>query len=242
MSRIVVFTGSRGYRHESTGPGGRAVAELATDAGAGVVLTDDPTVFEDSELDSVDAVVWMQTSGTGNLDGAQRAAYERFTAAGGGFAGVHATADGERDWRLFSRLVGARFAAHPPGMSAAAVLRHASHPSVDHLPERWSWTDEWYAFDLPPDDRDHRVLLALDTTTLDMSGLAMPDPHPLAWSGAVGPARTWYTALGHDAAAFDAPDFRRHLWSGIESVLDATPAPTREPAPTSASHGDRTTT
>jgi uncharacterized protein len=217
----MVFTGSCGYRHESTEHAGRSVVGLAAEAGVDAYATGDPAVFTDRELDNIDAVVWVHTSGTGNLDGRQRAAYERFTAAGGGFAGVHAAAGGERDWPLFSRLVGARFVAHPPGTSPATVRRHGPHPSVDHLPDRWPWVDEWYSFDASPTDR--RLLLTLDVRSVDMGDLAMPVPHPLSWSGTVGAARAWYTALGHETTAYDAPGFRSHLWGGIASVLRTRP-------------------
>lgn len=217
MTRIIVFTGSRGYRHGSTEAGAEAVRQVAGDAGLDAQVTGDPAVFSDAELAAASAVVWMQTSGTGNLDPDQRAAYERFTRAGGGFVGVHAASDGERDWPLYSRLVGARFAAHPAGMHPAIILRQEDHPSVDAVPERWAWTEEWYSFDTPP--VGHRVLLALDPASYDMGDLAMADPHPLAWTGELGPARSWYTALGHDSAAFEDPVFRRHLEYGITSVL-----------------------
>ncbi|MEY2849227.1 MAG: hypothetical protein RI885_1894 [Actinomycetota bacterium] len=231
-TRVIVFTGARGYRHESTEAGALAVVQLAAIAGVEAEQTDDPAVFDDRTLAGVAAVVWMQTSGSGNLDGPQRGAYERFTAREGGFAGVHAAADGERDWPLFSRLVGARFAGHPPGTRAATVLRHGSHPSIDTLPDRWHWTDEWYGFDRPP--AGHRVLLALDLASIEMGELGMPDPHPLAWAGTVGAARVWYTALGHDAQAFEDPAFRSHLWGGIASVV----GPTAEHVPAADAPAD----
>lgn len=219
MSRILVFGRTVGFRHDSIPAGTSAIQQLADEHGVEVYATDDPADFTQRVLDGVDAVVWMQVSGTGVLNSGQRAVYEDFTQHGGGFAGVHAASDAERDWPLFDQLVGARFASHPPGVhSATVVIEQSEDPSTAHLPTAWDWAEEWYAFDRNPRPRT-QVLARVDETSYDPGDSSMGQDHPVAWRTRVGAAQAWYTALGHTAQAFDDADFRSHLWGGVSSVL-----------------------
>lgn len=214
-----MFGHTVGYRHDSIPAGISAIQQLAEQHGVDVYATDDPADFTDQVLDAVDAVVWMQVSGTGVLNSGQRAAYEEFTAQGGGFVGVHAAADAERDWPLFDQLVGARFSSHPPGVQqATVVVEHPDDSSTEHLPSMWAWTDEWYAFDRNPRDQS-RVLARVDEATYQPDDSSMGQDHPVVWRRSLGAANAWYTALGHTSQAFDDTNFRRHLWGGVSSVL-----------------------
>jgi type 1 glutamine amidotransferase len=218
MTGILIFHGAVGYRHESTAAGVHAVRELGADNGVTTFDTADSRVFESSDLDGFEAVVWMQNSGTGILDVAQRLAYERYTAAGGGFAGVHAASDGERDWPLYDQLIGGRFRAHPAELQPARLRVEQPDPSTVAIRNDWDWTDEWYSFDDNPRPRVV-VLATVSESDYDPGETAMGDDHPVVWRTQVGPARAWYTALGHQVEAFDDPIFRAHLWGGITSVL-----------------------
>ncbi|GII77123.1 hypothetical protein Sru01_21050 [Sphaerisporangium rufum] len=216
--RLLLFTRTTGYRHDSIPAAVAAVRELCRAAGLATEHTEDPGHFRDDRLAGYAAVVWLQASGT-VLDAEGRAAYERFTRRGGGFAGVHAAATAEPDWDFYEGLVGARFLAHPPGVHPAVLrVADAGTPATGHLPAEWHHTDEWYTFRTDPRPRV-RVQLTLDESTYDPGELSMGGDHPIAWSGRHAGARTWYTALGHAAGTYDDPAFRAHLIGGIRSVL-----------------------
>ena len=218
-SSVLVFSRTTGYRHEAVEAGVDCIVGLGREHGFRVDATEDPTRFDDAQLAGYDVVVWMQVSGI-VLDDAQRAAYERFTARGGGFAGVHAASDAERDWPLYDRLVGARFESHPPGVSERVLRRTGvDDPSTAGLPDEWRWTDEWYHF-----DRDPRIgSEILLTVSADRSGQGqagqeedeMDDDYPVTWRRTVGDAHAWYTSLGHLPAAFSQQPFREHLLGGL---------------------------
>ena len=218
MARILVFTRTTGYRHESIEPGVEAVVELAADHGHEVEHTEDASVF-DGDLDRFAAVVWLSTDGD-VLDDAQREAFAAWLRAGGGFAGVHGAAASEKGWPEFENIVGARFSGHPAdqGMTATIRVEDATHPSTAHLPREWSRAEEWYSFERSPRERV-RVLLSVDESQYDVGEFAMGDDHPLAWAGGYGEGRTWYTALGHASETWGDPAFREHVWGGIASVL-----------------------
>ena len=57
------------------------------------------------------------------------------------------------------------------------------------------------------------MLATVDESTYE--GGTMGAAHPLVWCHERGAGRMFYTALGHRAAAYADPDFRRHLEGGL---------------------------
>jgi type 1 glutamine amidotransferase len=141
-----------------------------------------------------------------------------------GLLGVHSATDACHTWADYGPLIGARFAGHPWTQSFDVDVVDADHPATGHLPTPWPWHDEVYLFsDLRP---DARVLLALAPGQLDMSAPGARRPEcgfPLAWCHTEGPARSFYTALGHFPTAWETPAYLRHLAGGLEWLR--TPSP-----------------
>lgn len=217
--RVLVFTRTAGYRHESIEAGVAALGELAADEGFEITATEDAAVFCPPVLDEVAAVVFLNTSGDVFTD-AQRAAFRAYVEGGGGFVGVHCAAATETGWRFFAELVGARFVGHPPVQQATLRVEDRDHPATAHLDEIWIRTDEWYDFAESPRGRVH-VLLRIDESSY--SGGKMGADHPLAWCHEVGAARAFYTALGHTVESYAEPAFREHLLGGIRWVTARAP-------------------
>lgn len=212
--RVLVFTRTLGYRHDSIPDGVRALRTLAEADGLVVRHTEDPSVFVDDVLGEHDVVVWLSTSGD-VLDHEQRAAFARWLAAGGAFAGIHSASACEDSWAEYEDIVGARFTGHPDVQTASVRVEDPGHPSTAALPALWRHRDEWYDFSRNPRDRV-RVLLSVDESTYD--GGSMGTDHPLAWSSTYGSGRTWYTALGHEPEAYVDPVFLAHLGGGLRSL------------------------
>ncbi|THV27286.1 ThuA domain-containing protein [Glycomyces paridis] len=214
---ILVFTRTTGFRHDSIPAGVEAVTRIAAELGHETEHTEDPEVFNPLDLARFAAVVWLSTSGD-VLGELERAALADFVTGGGGWCGVHGASTAEASWPFYRELVGARFIGHPPGCTPGEIdVVEGDHPATAHLPKRWVWTDEWYSFDEAP--RDVEVLLEADESTYEAGDLAMGAPHPLAWHRRLEMGRCFYTALGHDAAAYADEDFLAHLKGGLESVL-----------------------
>jgi hypothetical protein len=109
--RIMVYSRTAGYRHDSIPAGTEALRELGAEHGWTVRATEDPAERA-AGLDGCRAVVFLSTSGEVLAEDG-RAALRAYMAGGGAFVGVHAAACTEYDWPWYGELVGARFDGHP---------------------------------------------------------------------------------------------------------------------------------
>ncbi len=212
--KVLVFSKTAEYRHESIPAGQAAILALGQQHGFEVDTTEDAEVFNEASLQNYNVIVFLSTTGD-VLNDAQQLEMNRWVQAGGGFVGVHAAADTEYDWPWYGELVGAYFNGHPdnPNVRDAVIkVVDGTHPSVSHLPGSWPRTDEWYNYkDIK---LDIKVLLNLDEQSYE--GGTNGDNHPITWYRDFDGGRTWYTGLGHTDEAFKDPDFLKMLWGGIE--------------------------
>ena len=217
--RVLVFSRTAGFRHDSIPDAIAAVRALGDQNGFLVDATEDPSVFTDSVLAGYGAVIFLLTTGH-VLDDSQQAAFERYIGAGNGFVGVHSAADTEYAWPWYGGLIGAYFASHTDIQPAAIHREDANHPSTVSLPDVWVRTDEWYNFQTNPRDTpDIHVLASLDE--LSYSGGTMGD-HPIAWYQEYAGGRAWYTAGGHTRESYSEPLFLQYLLGGLEYATGAT--------------------
>jgi type 1 glutamine amidotransferase len=210
--RIVVFTRTTGYRHDSIPDGVAALRELGAAHDLAVTATEDPAELAASLAGGCRAAVFLSTSGDVLTDAA-REALRAHLAAGGGFVGVHAAACTEYGWPWYGEsVVGAVFDGHPDLQPGVLAVEDRDHPATAHLTERWAFTDEWYNFTTNPRGRV-RVLATADESTY--AGGRMGEDHPLIWCHERAGGRSFYTALGHTAECYTDPVFRRHLLGGL---------------------------
>jgi cytochrome c len=219
--RILVFTKTSGFRHESIPAAIAAIRQVGAANRLTVDSTEDSAAFTDANLARYDAVVFLMTTGD-VLDESQRRAFEGYIRAGGGFAGVHSAADTENGWAWYGRLVGAYFKNHPPVQRATVRVVDRGHPSTAGLPRSWTRTDEWYNFARNPRSSVH-VLATLDESSYSPGPGAMGTDHPIAWWHTYQGGRAWYTAGGHTSESYSDSRFRRHLLGGIRYAAGLTP-------------------
>ncbi|EPH41775.1 ThuA domain-containing protein [Streptomyces aurantiacus] len=224
--RVLVFSKTAGFRHDSIPDGIAAIKNLGAAHGFTVDATENAGAFTVKNLARYDAVVWLSTTGD-VLNGKQQSAFESYIRAGGGYVGVHAAADTEYDWPFYGRLAGAYFQSHPAIQDAKVDVEDHAHPATAHLGPVWERTDEWYNYRSNPRERA-RVLASLDESSY--SGGSMGGDHPIAWcQGSVEgtPGRSFYTGGGHTKESFAEPAFRRHLLGGIRYAIGAAQADCR---------------
>ncbi len=222
--RVLVFSHTTGWRHDSIESARDAIKALAARDGYETVASEDPFIFSEEGLAGFDAVLFL-SSATGMpkegaeepmwLLGDKRDALQTFVREGGAVIGVHAAADSHYGWPWYGRMIGGYFRRHPEG-TPEGVLRVAEpyHAATFALPAEFRRADEWYFFsDLNPQ--------ATPLVTLDPASIGEPEsaPVPVAWFHEFEGARVFYTAMGHTKESYAEPLFLQHLSGGIRWAL-----------------------
>lgn len=215
--RILVFSKTTGFRHESIPAGIEAIRKLAAKHNILVDTTENSANFNEDNLKRYSAVVFLSTTGD-VLNQEQQNDFERFIQAGGGFLGIHSASDTEYNWPWYGKLVGGYFDSHPnnPNVRTAEfVTVDHNHPSTDSIPDRFKQTDEFYNFRNL--NTETKVLVKIDESTYE--GGTNGDNHPMSWYHEFDGGRAFYTALGHTDESFSEPIFNRHLAGALKWVL-----------------------
>lgn len=215
-SRILLFTRTAAFRHDSIPDAIAAIRRLGRARGLVVEASEDRSSFTETSLARYSAVVFLLTSGD-VLEEDQQRAFERYIRGGGGYAGVHSASDTEYGWPWYGRLIGAYVRNHPAIQEADVVIQDQAHPATRGLPAPWTRTDEWYNFRTNPRASVH-VLATLDESTY--TGGAMGEDHPWSWCQEFEGGRSWYTAGGHPRDAYADAAFLEHLLGGIMWAAD----------------------
>ncbi|MCC6285641.1 MAG: ThuA domain-containing protein [Phycisphaerales bacterium] len=217
--RVLVFTRTMNFRHDSIQAGVEALSVMGTNQGFSVDWTEDPGRFTPEHLAEFGVVVFLNTTGD-VLGPEQEAAFEAYIRGGGGYVGVHAASDTEYEWPFYKELVGAYFKSHP-AVQQAEVEFSERHGAELGWSGAWTHVDEWYDFTSVPGE-EFEVLASLDPSSYE--GSTMSGPHPIAWRREIDKGRAAYTAMGHVPRAFSEPLFTKHLGSLI-TWAKGTPIP-----------------
>ena len=208
--KVLVFTKTTGYRHESIETGVETITELGKQNGFDVAHSEDANVFTEENLSQYQLVIFLNTTGD-ILNEGQQKTFEAYIKTGGNFMGIHSAADTEYDWPWYGRLVGAYFLDHPKKANAEVIKIDHSHLSCKYLPERWSRYDEWYNY--KSINTDIHILLELDETTY--RGGKNGIHHPITWYHEYDGGKAFYTGMGHTKESYTEPDFKKLLLGGI---------------------------
>jgi cytochrome c len=219
--KVLVFSKTAGFYHESIPDGIAAIQKLGAENGFTVDTTKNAENINEENLAQYAAVIFLSTTGD-VLNNYQEADFERYIQSGGGYLGIHAAADTEYEWSWYNQLVGGYFSDHPgindphPNVQAGKITKTGEkHPSVDFLPENWERTDEWYSYKQV--NPNTKKLLLLDEASYQ-GGLDMGE-HPIAWYHDFDGGRAYYTGGGHTKESFQEAEFLQHLLAGIQYAI-----------------------
>jgi cytochrome c len=223
--RILLFSKTEGYRHESIPTATAALRKLCMANGIAVDTTEDAEDFNAKNLRRYNAVVFLSTTGD-VLNPAQETDFERYIQAGGGYVGIHAASDTEYGWTWYGGLSGAYFSSHPEQQTATLKVEDHDHPATRHLGDTWQRFDEWYNFkSLNP---NVKVLLSLDESSYKGGTMCASvgneksktgSCHPASWYHEYDGGRAFYTALGHTKESYAEPEFLKHVLGGIRYAI-----------------------
>jgi cytochrome c len=218
--KVLIFSKTTGWRHKSIEPGIEHFSLALSQKGIQVVASEDAKMFNDSDLSTFSAIIFLNTTGD-ILNAQQQVAMERYIQAGGGFVGIHSATDteSEGEWYWYRRLVGGVFSGHPNIPSnvqkARVQVLTTDHPSTAHLADNFLMTDDWYDFKSLSDRRID--LLKVDEKSYQGGG--HKGYHPIAWYHDFDGGRSFYTGIGHNAENFSNPIYMQHVLGGIEYAI-----------------------
>ena len=227
QDKILVFTKTEGFRHESIPAGVQMIKDLGVDNELWETeTTEDSTDFNTQNLSQYKAVVWCNTSGEDLLNVEQQKAFEDYIEGGGGFVGIHAATDTYRSgsWPFYNELVGGIVQTEPNHTDSdyeATMTVVNEHPAVDFLDGPYTKVEEYYYWKinggyLYP---ENIALLQVEST----GDNDYDEARPISWYKEYKGGRSFYTALGHNASDYtDDPKFIRHVEEGIKYAMGIT--------------------
>lgn len=213
--KVLVFSKTKGYRHQSIAVGKLAIQKLGAMNRFTADTTENANAFTLKNLKKYAAVVFLNTTGD-VLDDKQQRAFEQYIKQGGGFVGVHSATDTEYDWPWYGQLVGAYFLNHPAIQEAHFTIKDKNHPSTAFFTDSvWIHQDELYNF--KNINKDIKVLITIDENSY--KGGKNGSFHPFSWYHDFDGGRAFYTAMGHTKECWSDSLFLKHLLGGINYAL-----------------------
>ncbi|KAJ1307338.1 hypothetical protein OPQ81_001444 [Rhizoctonia solani] len=227
--RILIYSATAGYRHESIPAAIAALQQLGQQHGIAFDATEDRTQFNDNNLANYDAVLFLSNSDE-VLDDDGKQAFQVYLNKGGNYIGIHAASACLYNTTFYQNEVGALFDYHPELQPVTFLVLDKDHPSTTMLPDRWSYTEEVYNFRSDPRSVGAKVLLSVDVSSYTDTHVQTHfhgSPHPIAWYQERGAGaedgsaagRSFYTSLGHLTSTWADQTFLSHILGGIQWAL-----------------------
>jgi uncharacterized protein len=222
-AKVLIYSGSTGFRHDSIPAGVEAVKAIATKLGYTFDATEDPEVFTADKLASYKAIVFVSNTTDPKKPesewfvGPKRDALVGFLKDGKGVVGLHAAADSHYHWRWYGQMMGGYFERHPKGTpKATQTVVDTRHAATRKLPKTVTRNDEWYYYkDFNP---LMHVLITVDPATIG-DGEADANPNPLVWYHEFGGGRVFYNGLGHTSESYSEPYLIDLISGGLEYAV-----------------------
>lgn len=253
--QVLVFTLTRGFRHDSIPFGVAAMKALGEKTGAFTVThSEDAAVFEKASLEKFDAVILLNTTGelfrpadweklpsdkigpAIEVEKRLKQNLTDFVEGGKGLVGIHSATDTFYQFAWYGDAIGGYFDGHPWNAGDDVVIRvdDPTHPVAKPLEGGpLEFKEEIYQLREPYARNKQRVLLTLDEikTNLQKGGVKRTDgDFGVSWVRTQGKGRVFYCSLGHNPHIYSNPRVLGHYLAGIQFAIgdlaaDTTPLP-----------------
>jgi type 1 glutamine amidotransferase len=185
-NKVLLYTRSTGFVHDSTVTAAAAIAKAAMAAGLVPETSNDPAKFASpAALAAYAGVVLIATAGEpfGSPGTTQVQTLIEWVRAGGGLVGIENANHAYDSNMAYIGLLGGHFNGHS-ALGPDFCYKDGDHPSVAKLTATWQVTDEIY--NTNQFRMDNQVVLRCAS-----------DRRPISWVRQEGMGRVFYTSLGH---------------------------------------------
>jgi uncharacterized protein len=208
--KMLVYSRTTGFRHDSIAQGKLMLQEIASEQGFEITETEVNDLITPEGLAQFEILFFMNSTGD-IFNQAEEAAVQQWMETGNGaYAGVHSATDTEQGWAFYKEMTGQYYDGHVNANTPGAIQFEANvlqFPAVAGLPNPWQRNEEWYRFNSFQEWSSKPGFQVL--------GRKAADNQPIAWVREFGNWRAFYTGIGHDAAAFRDPAVKQHVTGGI---------------------------
>jgi hypothetical protein len=207
--KMLVYSATNYYRHDGSITSGKELLQkIAVKTG---YFTLEITETNDwlARIDDYELLFFLNPSGD-IFNDQEEQIFEDWMRRRGAFVGTHSATDTENGWSFYSEVTGQFYNGHGPQNALDRINLEPEmlgHPALKSLPNPWQRYEEWKKFD------QHQVWSA--KPGFKILGRKQADGQPIMWIREWGNFRSFYTALGHDAAVFKDQEVEQHLTGGI---------------------------
>lgn len=212
---VLVFSITKGFRHNSIPDGIKAIQKLGIENGFTVDASEDVNSFTTENLKKYKLLIFLSPTGTNVFNDSQKEALKEYIHKGGRFVGIHAATDFCYEWEWYGKMVGGYFESHPKVQEVKLNIVMPKNKMVKGLPQPWIHKDEWYNF--KSFNPAVKVLIKADETSY--VGGKMKNDHPVSWYHEFEGGKVFYTAMGHTKECYTDSLFIKHLWAGMKWAM-----------------------
>lgn len=208
--RMLVYSRTTGFRHDSIPQGKTMLQEIASEQDFEITETETNELITREGLAQFEIVFFMNSTGDIFNDTEQAALQEWMETNAGAMAGVHSATDTEQGWAFYKEVTGQYYDGHVNANTPGTIQLEADmlqFPALKGVPNPWQRNEEWYRFNSFQEWSSKPGFKIL--------GRKQADNQPIMWIREFGNWRSFYTAIGHDAAVFRDPVVKQHLTGGI---------------------------
>jgi type 1 glutamine amidotransferase len=214
-NKVLVFSKTQAFRHASIEEGKLALLKLGLENRWAVDTSEDASVFIAEKLKKYQAIVFLNTSGD-VLNEEQQVVFQKYIRDGGGFIGIHAASDTEKNWPWYNNLVGAYFKGHPKPQFARYNVVDRDYTAVSFMPDTINRFEEIYNF---YNFKSELVKVIMTVDEKSYIGGNMGAFHPIAWYHTYDGGKAFYTAWGHHPETFKEELFLKHISAAIQWAM-----------------------
>lgn len=243
--KMLLFSATAGFRHQSIATGKIALAELGKKTGAyETVISDDLANFDADKIKQFDVICFLSTTqdvltpkdikklSPDEAKSAQeksltyRKNLMEFIESGKGFVGIHAATDTLYNWPEYGRMIGGYFDGHPWNAGTEVQIDvekgQEKHPLTAMFDgQSMNFKEEIYQLKDPYSAKRQHLLLRLNVEkSAKVGGLKRKDgDYAVAWARHQGKGRVFYCSLGHNHEMYWNPKILSHYLAGIQWAI-----------------------